>query len=370
MNAPRVAFVMERVLGHATWALSLRAALASLGVDVVWVETSLYREGGVPERVPFVPAVARAGVRALLDVRRGLAGQCYDALLFNTQKAAMLCQAYLLRTPTMLMTDVTPAQYDRISGPYEHHADEVAPLAAAKRAVNALNFRLARAVIGWSRWTADSFVREYGVSRERVHVVPPAVDTREWRPAARPRSLRPRLLFVGGNFARKGGPALVEAFHDLGLADRAELHIVTRDEVASQPGVHVHRDMANGSDALRELYREADVFVLPTVADCFSIASIEAMAVGLPVIVTDVGGISDIVVDGETGFLLRPNDGHGLRAAMAALVDDPDLRGRLGAAARARAVRHFDSRDSARRLLDIAAAITARPADAMARRGA
>jgi glycosyltransferase involved in cell wall biosynthesis len=356
--APRVAFVMERVLGHTTWALSLRAALESLGIDAAWVDTALYRDGGIPERIPGMPSTLRAGVRAALDVRRGLAGQRYDAILFNTQKAAMLCQPYLLRTPTMLMTDVTPVQYDRMSGAYAHHADERGALATAKRLVNTLNFRLARALIGWSRWTAASFVEEYGARPERVHVIPPAVDTSVWRPSARPPSARPRLLFVGGNFERKGGRALLDAFADLRLAERAELHIVTRDDVAQRPGVVVHRDVANGSDQMRRLYNDADVFVLPTTADCFSIASIEAMAVGLPVIVSDVGGISDIVVEGQTGYLLAPGDERALRAAIARLVDDDALRARLGAAARARAVRHFDSRDSARKILDLATAIT------------
>lgn len=365
-GAPRVAFVMERVLGHTTWAINLRAALATLGVDAVWIETSLYRDGGLPERIPGVPAALRSGMRALIDVRRGLAGHRYDAMLFNTYKAAMLCQPYMLRTPTMLMTDVTPAQYDRMSGPYEVLARDRAPVAAAKRAVNTFNFKLARAVIGWSRWAAQSFIDEYGVPAERVHVVPPAVDTSVWQPAPRAPSPRVRLLFVGGNFERKGGRALLDAFVALGLADRAELHVVTRDAVPDVRGVIVHR-MENGSEALRRLYADADAFVLPTIADCFSIASIEAMAAGLPVVVSDVGGISDIVVDGETGFLLKPGDLRALGAALSALVDDAPLRRRLGSAARARAVACFDARDSATRLLALAARVAAPRAAVAAR---
>jgi glycosyltransferase involved in cell wall biosynthesis len=367
MNAmPRVAFVMEQVLGHTTWSLNLRAALEKLGVEAVWVETALFRAGGLPERMPGFPDVVRAGVRALIDVRRGLAGQRYDALLFNTQKAAMLCQPYLLRTPTLLMTDVTPAQYDRMSAPYRHDADGPRMLARAKRTVNTMNFRLARALVGWSRWTARSFVDEYGSPAHKVHVIPPGVDTSVWRPEPRGRSPRPRLLFVGGDFERKGGPALLRAFAALRLADRAELHVVTRDEVPGTRGVIVHRGMRNGSEALRRLYADSDAFVLPTVADCFSIASIEAMAAGLPVAVTDVGGVEDIVVDGETGFLLPPGDDRALGRALTALVDDAALRRRMGGAARARAVVHFDARDSATRILAVAASVCARPQRAVA----
>jgi hypothetical protein len=368
IGTPRVAFVMEQVLGHTTWSLNLHAALDKLGVEAVWVETSLFRAGGAPERVPGLPTVLRAGLRGLIDVRRGLVGQRYDALLFNTQKAAMLCQSYLLRTPTLLMTDVTPAQYDRMSTPYGHSASEPGPVARAKRLVNATNFRLAKALVGWSRWTAESLVSEYGVPAERVHVVPPGVDTSVWRPEPRARSPRPRLLFVGGDFERKGGPALLRAFTALGLADRAELHVVTRDEVPATRGVIMHRGMRNGSEALRRLYADSDAFVLPTLADCFSIASIEAMAAGLPVAVTDVGGVSDIVVDGETGFLLPPGDDRALGRALATLVDDEALRRRLGDAARERAVARFDARDSATRILAIAANVCLRPQRAVAAR--
>ena len=109
------------------------------------------------------------------------------------------------------------------------------------------------------------------------------------------------------------------------------------------PGVTVHRGLTNGSVELRALFQSADAFVLPTLADCFSIAAIEAMAAGLPVITTDVGGIGDIVIDGETGFLIPPGDGRALRIALAALVADRDLRSRLGAAGRRRAVATFDA---------------------------
>jgi glycosyltransferase involved in cell wall biosynthesis len=355
-TVPRVAFVMEQVLGHATWSLNLRAALSRLGADTVWVETTLHRAGGIPERVPGLPSVVRAGVRGLIDVRRGLAGERYDVILFNTQKAAMLCQPYLVRTPTLLMTDVTPAQYDRMAGPYEHRATAPWPVERAKHAVNSLNFRLAHGVVPWSRWAGGSLADEYGVSADRIHVVPPGVDTTLWRPAQRSPSAVPQLLFVGGNFARKGGLLLLDAFRELGLAGRAELHIVTRDPVTEQPGVTLHHGFLNGSAGLRALYAAADAFVLPTLADCFSIAAIEAMAAGLPVLTTDVGGISDIVVDGTTGFLIPPGDGRALRQSLGAIVDDEVLRARFGAAGRQRAVASFDATTSASKLLALAAA--------------
>jgi glycosyltransferase involved in cell wall biosynthesis len=84
------------------------------------------------------------------------------------------------------------------------------------------------------------------------------------------------------------------------------------------------------------------------------------MAAGLPVAVTDVGGVSDIVVDGETGLLLAPGDDRALGRALTLLVDDEALRRRMGGAARERAVARFDARDSAKRFLAIAASVCAR----------
>ena len=166
-------------------------------------------------------------------------------------------------------------------------------------------------VVPWSNWAADSIINEYGVPRERVQVIPTGLDTSYWQPGTAEREHeRLRLLFVGGNFERKGGRLLLDVFRGLDLQARAELHIVTRDPVESAPGVVVHHNIDNNSLDLLRLYQASDVFVLPTMADCFSNASIEAMAVGLPVITTNMGGIPDIVEHGKTGLLVEPGDGQ------------------------------------------------------------
>ena len=206
----RIGFVMEQVVGHVTWYQNLRRAVTSLDeVEARWVETRLFEAGGLLERIPGLPPLVRSGGRALLDVRRGLRGWQYDALLFNTQKAAMLCQWDMIRTPTMLMTDVTPIQYDQMAGLYDHTPDRSAPLRLLKHRVNVVNFHLARALIPSSTWARDSMIRDYGVPPERIHVIPVGTDTARWRPAeVRPTNERVRILFVGGHFERKGGPIL------------------------------------------------------------------------------------------------------------------------------------------------------------------
>jgi glycosyltransferase involved in cell wall biosynthesis len=100
-------------------------------------------------------------------------------------------------------------------------------------------------------------------------------------------------------------------------------------------------------EKLAEYYRSADVFVFPSIWDePFGIPVIEAMAAGLPVVATRVGGVVETVEDGKTGFLVPPADSHALAEAISALVQDRALRERLGAAGRERALELF-SFDSA-----------------------
>jgi glycosyltransferase involved in cell wall biosynthesis len=175
--------------------------------------------------------------------------------------------------------------------------------------------------------------------------VPPGVDTGQWTPAlVRDHDGPLRILFVGGNFERKGGQLLLDWFRNDRAAQECELHIVTRDAVDAGARVFVHRDVPNNSEALRELVRSCDVFALPTYADCHSLASIEAMSSGLPVITTNVGGIPEIVVDGITGFIIQPGDAFALGDRLRKLISDRELRSRMASASRARAERYFDAR--------------------------
>jgi glycosyltransferase involved in cell wall biosynthesis len=104
----------------------------------------------------------------------------------------------------------------------------------------------------------------------------------------------------------------------------------------------MHRAEPN-SDALLSLYHQADVFVLPTRAECFGIAAVEAMASGLPVIMGKVGGASDIVEPGTTGWgwLIQP-DVQSVVAALKECLEAPDRLLTLGARGRERAVQRFD----------------------------
>ena len=159
-----------------------------------------------------------------------------------------------------------------------------------------------------------------------------------------------RFLFVGGNFHRKGGHLLIEAVRDL---HGCSVDVVTRSEVPEQPGVRVHRNVRPGDDALERLIATSTVMVLPTLADMYSAAGIEAMAAGLPVVTTRVGGIPDIVVNGETSFLLEPGDVRALRGAITTIVAAPARARDMGRAGWQRAATHFDAGTQTALLFDL-----------------
>jgi len=107
------------------------------------------------------------------------------------------------------------------------------------------------------------------------------------------------------------------------------------------------------AEELRDFYHSIDLFVMPSRRESFGVSAVEASASGLPVIASKFGGIPEIVIHGETGFLVDPEDIHGFGEAIVTLGEDGDLRRQMGAKARARAVERFDWRNSVRDMVTI-----------------
>jgi len=147
----------------------------------------------------------------------------------------------------------------------------------------------------------------------------------------------PFILFFGDATLDKGAWELADAYKR--LDDPPPLVLVGRcyiDELNERPGVHT-----TGAWPHRlaiEALRRSLFTVAPSLwPEPFGIVALEAAAAGKPVVASDIGGLRDIVVDGETGLLVPPGDRPALAAAMQRLIGDPGLRERLGAAARERA---------------------------------
>jgi glycosyltransferase involved in cell wall biosynthesis len=191
----------------------------------------------------------------------------------------------------------------------------------------------------------SSFVRttfaENGVPVSKIVVVPYGCDPRPMTPRS-DRSGRPRLLFVGGAGLRKGIPYLFDAFRRV-QAD-AELRVVGRMSpalIARAGGLPPRTELA-GAVTIQDLaleYDHADAFVLPSVEDGFGLVTLEAMRAGLPVVVSDQAGSAEVVEDGVNGFVVPARDVDALASRLDLLLGDASLRRRMGAAARAAAVR-------------------------------
>jgi glycosyltransferase involved in cell wall biosynthesis len=357
----RVALVGWMVAGIRTHYQNVTRVVESVpAVYATTVEVHPWREGGAIERLPLLPQRLRSTLRTYRATAPLYRGPAVD-VIWSQVVAPLL--PYLVTAgawrgvPLALDVDSTPRLLASFGA---HYAEQVAGSSRKRQAVDWLTAMVARraaAVVCWSEWAARSYAEDYGVPRERLRVIPPGVDVMAWAPpAVRPaRGERLRLLFVGGDFARKGGDLLLDVWRHH-LADLCELHLVTKGDITSQPGVNVYRTFSPNDRELRALYQYCDALVLPTRGDCFSLASIEAMAAGLPVITTAVGGIPEIVEDQATGYLIAPNDGIALRQAVERLAEDGARRQTMGERGRAVALERFDDRRNTRRLLEVLAA--------------
>jgi len=348
---------MEQALGHVTYTRNLQAAYATSDrVDPVWLPVPFARDGWI-DRLPLIGSnwTVRASRRAFAALLRAR-DRRLDAVLYHTQTLALSAPIAARRLPVILSLDATPKGFDSVGSYYHHRAD---PNSAGERLKHGLHRRVARgasALTTWSQWASDSLQAEYGVPAERITVIPPGVDLSLFyerrTPADTDAGRRPRLLFVGGDFVRKGGPLLLDAMRQ-GLAERCDLDIVTSSRVPDTPATTVHNGLGPNDPRLLGLYRDADIFALPTYADCLAVVLGEAMAAGLPIVTTNVAAQPEAVRDGESGIIVNPGDSAALGAALQRLVDDPELRQRFGRAGRAIAEQRFDARRNADRLLDV-----------------
>jgi glycogen synthase len=234
----------------------------------------------------------------------------------------------------------------------------------------------ADAVIAVSEGTRDDVLRHFAVEPERVHIIHNGIDAEFFSPDPGTDALerhgiepgRPYVLFVGRITRQKGIVHLVRAIRLLdpeigvvlaaGQPDTPELAAEVEAGVSA-----ARRERANvvwipemvSREETRQLYSHAAIFVCPSVYEPFGITNLEAMACERPVVATAVGGIPEVVVDGETGLLvpvafdpdepMTPLDPDQLAADLASAINrlmaDPALRERMGVAGRRRAIERF-----------------------------
>jgi N-acetyl-alpha-D-glucosaminyl L-malate synthase BshA len=201
-----------------------------------------------------------------------------------------------------------------------------------------------------SRYLADHTRDAMGVQRE-ISVVHNLVDAERFRPGSDP-ALRKRwahpdefvLLHVSNFRQVKRTEDVVRVFELVQARVPARLIMIgdgpersRTHELAESLGVSGRVHFIGGTPRIEPLVALADVFLLPSVQESFGLVALEAMACEVPVVASRIGGIPEVVVDGESGYLRPPGDIAGMAEAVLELLGDDALRRRMGAAGRERA---------------------------------
>lgn len=178
-----------------------------------------------------------------------------------------------------------------------------------------------------------------GVDEAKMTMTPLGVDLELFQPSPRPDDGVFRIVFVGQITQRKGISYLVDGFRRAGIPN-SELVFVgevigTRDPWIGIPGVRHVPPMPRVE--LPAVYGASDVYVLPSLAEGFPLTAIEAMACGLPSILSEHTFAHDVITDGRDGYVVPVRDADAIGERLRALAADHHLRAEIGACARARA---------------------------------
>jgi glycosyltransferase involved in cell wall biosynthesis/ribosomal protein S18 acetylase RimI-like enzyme/O-antigen ligase len=340
--------------------------VTSISAPGPWVE-DIERHG--IRHLPWRNAVRSwniaADVRALLELRGILRREEFDIVHTHTPKAGVLGRV------AARLADI-PAVVNTVHGYYatpdDRRPKQLAVLGAEWLAARCSDLELFVNEEDF-RWAARVGV----VPPERRVLVSGGVDLSRFDPAAVPvkrrRAVRRELGVpddailigtVGRIVAEKGYRELFEAarrvrsarpdvrFVVVGSTETGKADAISDAEIetASEDVI-----IAGWREDVREFLAALDVFVLPSWREGLPRSGIEAAAMGLPLVLTDIRGCREIVRDGVEGLLVPPRDPERLATAIERLAGDADLRAQMGGAARVRAVERFDERDALNRIM-------------------
>jgi glycosyltransferase involved in cell wall biosynthesis len=207
-------------------------------------------------------------------------------------------------------------------------------------------------------------VAQMGVAEDRLHIVPVGVDQLVFRPLPQVARVPGRLMTTASaDVPMKGLVPLLEAVAKLRV-EREDVHLVVigkQKDKSKIPAVLERLGLENvvqfvsgvAQERIIELYAEAEVAVVPSLYEGFSLPAIEAMACGVPLVATTGGALPEVVgPDGEAALTVPTNDPSALAIAIGRLLDDPELRSRIGEAGRNRVLDRFTWRKSAEGMIE------------------
>ena len=204
---------------------------------------------------------------------------------------------------------------------------------------------------------------DHKVDPEHIHVVPVGVDPEMFRPVPGVRRVPGRIVTTASaDVAMKGLKYLLEAVAKLRTERNVELVIIGRPtEGSASADLFAELGLTNcvswvhgvSDERIVELYSEAEVAVVPSLYEGFSLPAIEAMSCGVPLVTTTGGALPEVAGShGETCFQVPPGDSEALATMLGTVLDQPDVRDRVGANGRQRVIDQWSWHHTAERTVD------------------
>ncbi|MGA6971029.1 MAG: glycosyltransferase family 4 protein [Candidatus Binatus sp.] len=350
LNAPALSVVgVDPELGFGggeTQALGLTLALAAGGhrAELICDPEGQLRERATAAGIKCHPLHIRNAIdiTAGIKLRVILNRERFDVVHFHTSRAHSMAPFARGFGRSLVVTRRMDYRPNRIFAPYLYN-----------RAVDG--------VIAISGGVADSLAAA-GVDRQRVTVVSSGVDCERFRPPTLQERADARseceisddeflVSAIGALEPRKGHRYLIEAIGSLAapgkpgkvkcrIAGQGSIHSILNTEIWHVRSTDRIKLIGRIEDP-RKLLWASDVFAMPSLKEGLGVAALEAMASGLPVIASDVGGLREGVENERTGIIVPPANPAAIASAVARLAESIELRAQMGAAARARVVENY-----------------------------
>lgn len=214
-------------------------------------------------------------------------------------------------------------------------------------------------IFTFSDFAKNSIVSDYGINDDKIKTVYTGANIDDLPNFDKDYSGK-KILFVGKDFHRKGGPTLIKAFKEVKKeVGDAELTIVSKPHLQfpskkntlldflgiskksaiDLPGVHIKHDISY--EEVIDLYKDTAVFVMPSIQENFGHVFLEAMAYKTPCIGSTVDAMPEIIKEGKTGFLVPPNDYRALANKIIMLLQDETMKRKMGQEGRKRLENYF-----------------------------
>lgn len=218
-------------------------------------------------------------------------------------------------------------------------------------------------IIAVSEYTKREILKNYAIPAWKIKVIFNGVDLEKFKPAKDKAKFKRELgfsdndvliLYVGRLYSRKGLPTLISAVPQVAKKIRNVKFIISgkgfSDEEKRLRGYVEYFKVRENviflgyfpDEKLPNLYKAADIFVFPSIYENMPFAMLEALASGLPVVTTSVGGIPEVIEDGKNGFLVKPYDSIGLANRILRLIESPDMASEIGLLGRETVKRKFN----------------------------